>query len=212
MVLSSIEEENDRAVAVGDALQQALDRIVLNAFRPVLTVLGGLYLIFSLSHMLILPPAIAGPMALLALFSSAVCLVLRLVLGRELVAVRHAHLLGAGVTGIMLVNISAHLYLSGDPLQTTNFLLLIIGIACLFLSFAWFVLLETLVVGAWGLVVYVLPPPPAWLHFGFAFLTTLFLAATVFFIRLRNFRRLEEFRLRDAAQTKELEAMPFGVR
>jgi len=206
MFLSSTQEENGRAIAAGDALQRALDRIVLNAFRPVLTALVGLYLIFSLSHMLVLPPAIAGSMALLALFSSAACLALRLVLSRELVAVRHAHLLGAGVIGIMLTNISAHLYLSGDPLQTTNFLLLIIGIACLFLSSAWFVLLETLVVVAWGLIVYVLPPTPVWQHFGFAFLTTLFLAATVFLFRLRNFRRLEEFRLRDAAQTKELAA------
>ncbi len=204
MTLSSLQTENDPPTPVGKALEQALDRIVLNAFRSVLTGLVGLYLIFSLSHMLVLPAAIAHPMALLALSSSAACLALRWTLTRQLVAARYAHLFGAGVTGIMLVNIVVHLYWSGDPLQTTNFLLLMIGIACLFLSPVWFAVVEGTIVGAWGLVVWSLPPTPAWLHFAFAFLTTLFLATTVFLVRRRNFRRLEEFRLRDDAQKKEL--------
>ena len=127
MTLSSLQTENDPPTPVGKALEQALDRIVLNAFRSVLTGLVGLYLIFSLSHMLVLPAAIAHPMALLALSSSAACLALRWTLTRQLVVARYAHLFGAGVTGIMLVNIVVHLYWSGDPLQTTNFLLLILN-------------------------------------------------------------------------------------
>lgn len=204
MTPSNIESENEQSAISDDALRQALDRIVLNAFRPVLTGLVALYLIFSLSHMLVLPPAIAQPMALLALLSSAICLGFRWILGRQLVAARHAHLFGASAIGIMLVNISLHLYWSGDPLQTTNFLLLAIGVACVFLSPWYFVGLEALIVGTWLLVIAQLPATAAWPHFGFAFLTTLFLATTVFLILRRNFRRLEEFRLRDEAQKEEL--------
>jgi signal transduction histidine kinase/ActR/RegA family two-component response regulator len=205
-LLSTLEKEDGTSTAARSALEQALDRIVLNSFRPVLTGLVGLYFIFSLSHMLVLPPAIASSMATVALLSSAACLALRWALRRQWVAFGHAHLFGTGVIGIMLINVSLHLYWSGEPLQTTNFLLLIIGVACVFLSPKWFVAVETSIVVTWILIVYYLPPTPAWLHFGFAFLTILFLATTVFLIRRRNFRRLEEFRLRDEAQKKELAA------
>ena len=205
-MLSALQKEDGDSTTAHKALEQALNQIVLNSFRPVLTGLVGLYFIFALSHMLVLPTAIAGPMATVALLSSAACLALRWALHREWVAIGHAHLFGTGVIGIMLINVSLHLYWSGEPLQTTNFLLLIIGIACVFLSPRWFVAVETSIVVTWILIVYYLPPTPAWLHFGFAFLTILFLATTVFLIRRRNFRRLEEFRLRDEAQKKELAA------
>ena len=205
-------EEDSLLVSNKDdsSVVDALDRIVLNAFRPVLTGLAVLYLFFTISHLLVLPAEVARLMAVLALASSVVCVMLRMVLQYQWVPVRFSHLFGTGVAVVMLANCAGHLYLTGDPLQTTNFLIVAIGIACIFLSRTWFILAEALIVGSWVLVVSMLPDSSAWLHFAFAFVTTISLAAIIFLIRMRNFRRLEEFRLRDEKQKEEL-AIALGI-
>jgi signal transduction histidine kinase/ActR/RegA family two-component response regulator len=187
-------------------IQDALDHTVLHAFRPVLMGLTVLYLIFAISHKLVLPKDIADLMVAVAFGSSVVCGILRWVLKREFLPVQHAHLLGTGVAAIMLGNSAIHFLLTGDWLQTTNFLLIVIGIACLFLSRLWFGLVCMMAIGSWALVAWVLPPSPALLHFGFAFVTTFFLAIIIFLIRVRNFRRLEAFRLLDEKQKRDLAA------
>lgn len=188
------------------SIQDALNQIVLQAFHPVLTGLTVLYLIFAISHKLVLPADIADEMMALAFVSSVVCAVLRWALKNEWVPIWHAHLLGVAVAVMMLGNSAVHLFLTSDWLQTTNFLLIIIGMACIFLSLRWFILVEVMAIGSWVLVVWMLPPSPTLVHFAFAFVTTTFLATIIFLIRVRNYRRLEEFRLQDEKHKKNLAA------
>ena len=68
-----------------------------------------------------LPAEIANFMSGLAFVSCVTCGILRLVLGRRMIKVKQAHLLGAGVTVIMVGNSAIHLYLTNDPLCALNF-------------------------------------------------------------------------------------------
>jgi hypothetical protein len=176
-------------------IRRSFDHIVLNAFRPVLVGLMVLYVFFAITHKLVLPPEYANWMVALAFGSGVVFALLWLALKYERVPIQHAHLFGAFVTAMMLGNSAVHMFLTGDWLQTTNFLLIVIGIACIFLSLAWLIVIEMMAIGSWALVAWFLPSSPAVIHFGIAFVTTIFLATIIFLIRANNFRRLEEFRL-----------------
>jgi len=185
-------------------LQQVFDGIVLDAYHPILTALTVLYLVFFVGHMMILPEDIANVIGPVAIVSSVISLLLRLTLKYQWIPIRHGHLLGVFVTVIILINSALHMYLTQDPLQTTNFLLASVGMSCVFLLYRWFILVQGMMFVSWLLVVWNLPSSPAWTHFGFAFITTLLMATIIFVIRLRNQRRLEAFRLRDDKQKQDL--------
>lgn len=202
--MGSENDDHDGSQIDEQYLQQVLDGIVLDAFHPILTALTVLYLVFFVGHMMVLPTDIAYVIGPVAIVSSITSLLLRLTLKYQWIPIRHGHLLGIFVTVIILINSALHMYLTKDPLQTTNFLLISIGMACVFLSYKWFVLVQGMTFVSWAVVVWSLPSSSAWTHFVFAFITTLLAAIIIFVIRLRNQRRLEVFRLRDERQKKEL--------
>jgi len=202
-LFSTKPEDGDSQISAA-ALHLALNRIVLGSLKPILSSLTALFALFAVSHILVLPAPIGQQMMLIALLSSVLCLALRLVMQRNLITTRNVNVFFAFTMGIVLVNVSAQLYLTADSLQTTNHLLLIVGIASVTLSPKWFLILESLTIISWGLVVQALPASPDWMHFVFAFVSSLFLATAVFFVRLRNLKRLEEFHLQDVSQKKSL--------
>jgi signal transduction histidine kinase len=124
---------------------------------------------------------------------------------RASITPRYAHQVAAAMAQVVLGNSLLHLSLTGEIYQTTNILLLIVGVACFCLSVPGFVfVLATALVG-WGLIMWSLPPSPDWLHFGFAVFAATVLALLIFYVRLRIHQRLERLRIQDTQQKSELE-------
>ena len=187
------------------ALRTALDVIVSESLRPISAGLSALYVIFAVSHRLVLPEAVAAGMVLMASGTAALLLGLYLVLDRWAIPSRWAHPIAAGMAGLVLLNSLVHLFLLSEPQQTTNLMLLAIGVGCFFLSTAWLVLGLAATFGGWALVAWGAAPSPSWLHFGFGLLSATVLSVLVHTVRVRTFRRLEGLRIQDEHRKRELE-------
>jgi signal transduction histidine kinase len=146
-----------------------------------------------------------GLWASAAAAASAGALVAILALARAgRVPVRAAHPVGALVAGIALANSALLLAALGDPLQTTNFVLLVVGVGLFFLSQRWLAIVALTSVGVWSLVAFRAEPDPAWTHFGFALLSALVISVAVHAARLKTFRRLERMRIENERQRAEI--------
>jgi PAS domain S-box-containing protein len=182
-------------------LHAALDGVVLESLRPVSAGLGVLYLVFTVSHKLVQPEAVAALTSPVAAGTAALLLGFYLLLGQRSVPSRWAHPLIAVMAGLVLVNSLLHLFLFSEPQQTTDLMLLIVGVGCLLSSTKWLALVLAATIGGWGLVAWGAAPSPLWLHFGFGLLSSAVLSVLIQTARVRTFRRLErDMRERERAE------------
>ena len=138
----------EQASVKKDEIRRALDVVMATSIVPVVLGVALIYAIFCVAHLLVLPPGRAEIMASLAGGSALVCGVMYWAMLRWELPPRLAHPSGFVVALIMLGNTLTHLYLEGDPLETTNLLLVILGVSCVFLSPAWAGAVGGLAVGA----------------------------------------------------------------
>ncbi len=187
-------------------VREALDTIVLGSLSPVTTALALLFVAFTVAHARVLPPSIAPTMMIVS-GSTAVLLVgLRILLARATLSSHLAHLIGAGIAILVLANSLTHLYLTLEPRQTTNLLLLILGVGILFLDAGWFAVVVFATYLGWFFIVSTAPRSPDWVHFGFSLLAATVLASAVLALRIRTFAHLEKLRMQDRVHQLELEA------
>ncbi|MCI0692967.1 PAS domain S-box protein [candidate division KSB1 bacterium] len=206
MAESSSKQSFDRSSLITALdLEAALATVFRDSLYPISAGLGALYAVFAVSHVLVQPKAVAIPMAILASATCIAFLGLRLALSRWSIPSQWAHPIGAAIAGLVLVNSLVHLGLTSEPQQTTNLMLLAVGVGFLFLSTRWLVLILAATLAGWGGVVWQAAPSPAWLHFGFALFTSSVLAVVVHSARARTLRRLEQLRLQDELRKAELE-------
>lgn len=197
-------------------LRTALNLVVRDSLAPVSAGLSALYAVFAISHALLLSDALALPMSLLAGTTALLLLMIRLFLRRSPLPEHWAHPLGAVIIGLILVNSLLHLYLTADPIQTTNLILLVIGAGFLYLSLSWLVLVLFITFGGWVIVMLLSPPSPdalsraahapEWNHFGFALFTASVLAMLIHFVRVQSLKRFERLRVQEERRKVELEA------
>jgi PAS domain S-box-containing protein len=188
-------------------LRAALNLVVRDSLSPISAGLSALYAVFAVSHFIMLPANLAMPMSLMATASAAGLFCLRLTIGWKprLIGESWAHALGALIAGLVLINSLLHIYLTAEPEQTTNLLLLIVGAGFLFLSAAWLALIITLTIVGWAGIAVMNGFSPAWQHFGFALFTATVLAILVHTVRVRTMKRLERLRLQDEISKTELQ-------
>lgn len=187
-----------------DNLRDALDASVRDSLRPVSTGLAALFALLAVSYALALPEVVPPVIVSLAGGAAAAFLGLRVLLSRWTVPLRLANLLCAAIAGLALLNCLAHLYLSADPKQTTNLLLLIVGAGFVFLSARWLAVVTAAAWVGWGLVAALSPSSPEWPYFGFALLVATVLSIIVHIVRVRTVQRIEALRLEAEAQRLEL--------
>src|SRR5215475_11821776 len=203
-------QRSNQAVSHSD-LHAALDVIMHESLRPFSAGLSALYAVFAVSHGLVQPQAVAALMIPVAAGTAALLLGLYLGLGWRVIPSRWAHPVAAGMAGLVLLNSLLHLFLLSDPQQTTNLMLLAIGVGCFFLSIAWLTFLLVGILGGWGLIVWGAAPSPAWVHFGFGLLSATVLSVLIHTVRVRTFRRLEELRIQDERRKQALEDAIHGI-
>ncbi len=186
-------------------VEQALLALMRDALRPVALGLGVLYGVLALGHILVLPPAIKWVMTGVAVASALLFLGWHVYLRRVTVPLSWVNPLGLGAVCLVLLNSLLHLWLTADPLQTTNIILLIIAAGLLFLSRTWLLIAYGLCLGGWLAVALLSPPHPSWVHFGFALISSLAVSAIAFSARRSSLARLERLRIQDRLQKAELQ-------
>src|SRR4030095_2376038 len=178
-------------------IHEALAGVVYENLRLVSIGLALLYLVFTIAHYVILPRPMAVLMMSVAFLSAVLFTGLAILMKRSVITARYAHQTTAGIAQVFPANSLLHLYLTREIHQTTNILLLIVGVACFCLSTPCFVFVLLTALIGWGLIVWSLPPSPEWLHFGFAMFAATVLALLTYYVRLRTHQRLERLRLQD---------------
>ncbi|MDQ2696056.1 MAG: ATP-binding protein [Pseudomonadota bacterium] len=166
--------------------------------------LAALYVILIFGHALVLPAAIVAPLMASAAATAVALLALCLWVKRRPPPPRWAYPLALAIAALVLFNSLLHLYLSGEPQQSTNLMLVIIAVAFFFLDSRWFIAVVAVTLGLWVAIAAAIGPSPQWGHYGFAMLHTLLAAGLIHIIHLRNLRRLEGLRLENEQRLAEL--------
>lgn len=180
--------------------------------RPVGVALAVLYAVFSTAHLLIIEGFAGKLLSAVALLSAVFYLVSSLAFNTRWV--RHnTHVLVAGFSFVALGNSILHLFLTGNPAETSNLALVFLGVGALI--FHGPTLAAVLAVGAVGWVVagtFWEFSDPYWIHYAFALVSTSVLAALIFkgrvyFIRqaanLESVSRERELHLKASRQRYE---------
>lgn len=183
-----------------------LNLLVRDNLPTAALILGVYYALLMISHLVVLPPAIAGTMAATAGVTALTLLGLWRWLKVWQPPLSLAHPLAASMAGLALVNSLLHMYLTGEPQQTTNLMLIVIGAGFLFLSVRWFIFTATATVVGWAITLWLLHPSPGeWQHFGFALFSTTVISVIVHVARIRMVRNLEHLRQQENHQRLALE-------
>ena len=191
---------------ISDAdLQKALDLDLRESLRPIAIGLAALYLVYTISHALLMSGGLALVMVPVAGMTCVALLGLSVALGRHTIPSRWAHPVATAIALLAFINSILHLYLTGESQQTTNLMLLIIGVGAFFLSIRWFAGVIAVVVAAWMVAALMVEPSPAWVHFGFALFTATVISIMIHIVRVRVLRRLESMRWQDERRKHELE-------
>lgn len=187
------------------ALRRFLDGALRDSLPAIALVFGVLYAIFTISHLLVLSGDVARMMTLVAATTAIINFALTWALRRRTLPLRWAHPIATADTLVVLFNVLLHLYLTDDPLQTTNVTLLIVSVGFLGFSTAWWLAIVGITLLSWGLLVVQLGPDPMWLHFGFAVVSSVAVSLLVHLVRQRTYIRLERLRWHSERQQNSLE-------
>lgn len=182
-----------------------LDAAFSSSFRPFALALVVVFLGFAILHALVQPLAIARILVPVAAGTSLLGFSGYLLLRRHLPPQHWIHPLGAGFASVVLLNCFLPLYLHAEPMQTTNLMIFLVGIGCLFLSTPWLAAIVAMTWIGWLWVMREAPPSPYWRHFGVGLFSSTVLSFTVHHVRIRLLAHLEQLHTRDDRREKELE-------
>ena len=190
-----------------DELRDALNADLRDSLPPMSLAVGVLFVILALSHAIVLSGRVAQIMTTVAALTAVLSLISFWALRRRSLPCRWAHPAASLMALVILANTLLHLYLASDPLQTTNVILLVVGVGFVLFSTPWWLLVVGVTLLGWQAVASLSSPQPAWQHFGFSLISSVVVSLLVHLVRLRTYRRLEGLRLRDERRQVRLESM-----
>jgi diguanylate cyclase (GGDEF)-like protein/PAS domain S-box-containing protein len=171
--------------------------VASKAWYPILTALGGLYMVAAISQVLLQPGLRSYLMLGLVGVTVATLVVFRWIFARGKLSARATESAGALLAGLVLITAVTHLYHLSGFRETINLVLLGIGIACFFLKPGRLTLVLVTTLGIWVIVAWSAGATPSWLHFAFG----LFAAAG---LRLHTEFRQSELKAAYAAAQREI--------
>jgi PAS domain S-box-containing protein len=203
-----MDDDNPREAPVTDLpewnFRAARNSAIVAGLRPTALGLSVFYALFAIAHTFLLSPPISQTMAEVASVTAIMLLAVWLRLRLKPLASSWAHPAGALMAILVLANCALGFYFVGQPRQTTNFMLLVVGVGCFFLSYAWLSLMIGLILATWCALVWQIRPAEAWTHFALALLASTMLAVLVHWVRMRVFRRVEQLAAQGRTREEEL--------
>ena len=194
-----------------ESLEIAFNRIVRDSISPVTLGLGILYLVYTVSHWLILPSNVRVPMSVIAALSGGSLLGTYRILKGSNLPPQWAHPVATVVSLIVLLNSCLHMVLTDDIRQTTNLILLIIGLAVFLLAWRWLALIIGIIWIVWIAAISQMTPSDDFVHYEFGLFAATGLAVVFHIVRVRTLRRLEGLRIQEIQNRFGLEAANIEV-
>ena len=164
-----------------------------------------LYLGFSVAHYLLLDPEIRFYMVSAALGGAVLNGILFSVFYRVSPKPRLAHPMAAATMSTILVNSGLHLYLTGTPYETTNFVLLLIGCGIFYCSTPWLFGSVAVIMMTWLGIAFQHALVGDWVHFGMFVSQIAILSLLVHTLRIRTADRLLRSQWKNETQRRALE-------
>ncbi|MFB3786095.1 MAG: PAS domain S-box protein [bacterium] len=193
-------------------LREWLDGVLYDYLPPICLGLCIFYSLVAVLHFNMLPGFMRYRMTALALGTAVVLLLMYRRLGRRRIRARWSHPLCAGIAGLVWLNSTLHLYLTQEPIQSTNLAVLIAGSGFFFLSTRWLTVVVLVSFLGWLMVAGTAANPAGWDHYGVMLAECSVLAYLVHTMQIRTHRRtiitlkqLEKAQLYLSRRTREME-------
>ena len=188
-----------------DRVRAKLGVFTYRAIRPVAAALAVMYLAYLVLGEFFLAGTVRSVLQPLRLISSILCLFVYRYADGVRISHAWAYPTLTALIAIALLNTAIHFALEPDPVQTTNFMLILLGAGATYLSLKWFSFMAIVTLTAWGIVGQIWGQPGSWGHFGIAMFATSILASVILTIRRRALIRLEHSLIAQERQSEELE-------
>lgn len=188
------------------AIKQALSYAVGETLFSVAAGLGLLYLLFGFAHRFTLQPPQQFYMVGTAFGTTAVLFLIAFSVRRWPVHNGYAHLLSSIIAGFVLLNSLLHMRFTNDPLQSSNFMLLLVGVGFFLLSTRYFAGALLVIFACWGITMQQIGGDAATItHFSFGLLSAAVLATLLHYARKRMLTRLTLLRWQDEMRAARLQ-------
>ncbi len=186
-------------------IQNAISENLIQSLPSAAIGLGGVYLALTIAHFAMLEPQFQAVLVPVAAISSILFFVCYALLRGGQFLAKTAHTL-AGFFGIIaLVNSLLHVAITGDPLQSSNILLVIVTVGAFFLSPLWYWLTVGSAFFGWLFIAIGYGMADAWLHFAIGMVMAIVAATLVHRIRTRTYTALFRLRLQQDNHRQNLE-------
>lgn len=184
---------------------RAVVEIVWDSIRPVANALGGLFLLFAIAHLFLLPAQIKVFMSAMAGSTALIIWGIGRFTRLNPFSERLTYPLSFALIALAIINSLLHLFLTDDILQTTNLLLIIFGTGFFIISRRWFFMTLALTLLGWMVYALASPPKESALHFGIALFSASLVAIVINFVRNRTIVQTERLRILGEYQRIKLE-------
>ncbi len=187
-------------------LQDTLDKFTQTNCIFLCAVLTGFYTLITPMHFLVLPPALYKILAPLAVVTALCMLAIRYLLKTRFSDPQYINSFATIITALVFLNSILHLYLSQDPKQATNLMLLLVGVGFMHLNTRWYIW-NVVYILAGGFIVSSLHGISSDnIHFGIGVILSALLSFFMHRSRVRNLMQVESWRIQSERRNKELEA------
>jgi PAS domain S-box-containing protein len=192
------------ALVSNSVLRDRVDQVMLDTVPPIGWGLVFLYIGFAIGHQFMLAPTVAAIMTTLAILTATACAAIAIYASQR-ARPGAAHLLAAILIILILLNSVAHLWITRDPDQTTNLMVLSVGMGSVLLSRRWMAALMCAVLSSYGITVFAIATAEhasRWAHFSFALVTSAVMGALIFIVRQNRVLGLERMALQNQETTR----------
>ena len=167
--------------------------------------LCGLYLLLAILHLALLPSTLAKILVPLAAATALLFYVMRWVLKTKPATIIFANYFATFVTALIFINCILHLYLTKEPKQTTNLMMLLIGAGFSHLHTRWYRWNIVFILLGWVAVVSALGLSPDNIHFSSGCIIATTLSIFIHRSRVKSLGQTERLRLQGEYHRRRLE-------
>jgi diguanylate cyclase (GGDEF)-like protein len=179
-------------VGVSPTPDETYDAAVTAAVPALAAGLAALFAVLAPLHLLMLDGTLRLTMAATAAASALLLAGFGYAVHRRPLPGHMAQPATAGLVVVAVANAVLHLVLSGQPRQTTNVMLIVVGAGAVLLSLRWLAATLYLAWGAWAVGAFLVGPAESWPHYVVGMCGATVLSVLVNHLRRANVRQLAE--------------------
>lgn len=188
-------------------IQSALSKNLIQAIPSAALALGAMYLMLTLAHSALLAPEHKQLLVPIAGISALIFFSIYFLTRNDGASPDYAHGF-AGLFGILgLGNSLLHVAITGDPLQSSNIMLVVVAIGAFFLSRRWFWFIVLSAVVGWGAIANANQLTDVWTHFGIGMVMTVIVAVVINSIRHKTHHSLFALQIQQDRHRENLETV-----